>query len=247
MKQEILHVKQQIKKIAKYFDLKNNEKWMTYLFIPREANILIEYYGVCPDPDYNKFGKEPKTRLKNINRFINSKYFKEHMKRWGGQTYSKKGFNKDLKSFKKIEDSKIKKILFKTLKEIKSKLKISAPMILLTKPRSKKELRWTMNFILRHELNHILLEKNDISFQKKGNKYWKYDEGLVTYCDFLVENKFNKLDEESKKSKYKDLMEKWYFIYAIKFRELLKDKNTAKERKRAILEVYRKLKKVRKK
>lgn len=235
-------VKKQIKEIAQHFDLKYNPKWMNYLLIPKEANILMEYYGTCADPDYKKFGINPKTRLKNINEFINSKYFKEHMKRWGGQVCDKKDLAKDLIAFKRIEDDKLKRILLKIINKIKDRIKISKSVILLTKPRSKKELDWTMHFILRHELTHILFQKNRIHFQNKGSKYWKYDEGLATYCDFLIDRKLNKLDKEASNPRCKNLMEKWYYIYAIKFREKLKNKKTSKERKEVISKIYKKLK-----
>jgi hypothetical protein len=235
---ELQKVEEQIRQISKYLNLTYNPKWFAYLFIPREAHELIEYYGTCPDPDYQKFGRNPKKRLANINKFIDSKEFKQHLKRWGGQVYSKTGYKSDLKAFINIKNKELKNVVFKTLAKVNKKLTRSDSIILLTEPKSKRELQQIMRFILRHELTHILLEKNNINFQSKGkNRYWKYDEGLVTYLDYWVENRLGSLEREV--PKYKNLMEKWYFIFAIKFRELLENKGNSIERKKAILKIIK--------
>ncbi|MFH1270674.1 MAG: hypothetical protein ABII03_03490, partial [Nanoarchaeota archaeon] len=74
-------IKAQIKKLAKEFDLKYNPEWFNFMWITTRQEILTEYIGDCPDPIYMKYGKTPNERIKNIDKFVNSKDFKSCLKR----------------------------------------------------------------------------------------------------------------------------------------------------------------------
>ena len=73
-----------------------------------------------------------------------------------------------------------------------------------------------------------------------SKKFWKYDEGLVTYLEYYPKNRLNYL--ESTKNKVKYPSQKLYFVYAIKFRELLKNTKNSKERKSKLLSLAKSLK-----
>ena len=234
-------IKSQIKKIAKEFDLKYETKWFAYLWISKRQEILLEYLGNCPDPIYQKYGKTAEHRMKNLDKFINSKDFKECVKRFGGQVLEKKSFEKNKKLFKKIKNKKIKSELFNFHKKIKNKFKKVDQIALLTKTNIKKEKYWLKKYILRHEWIHILLYKNKVNFQKINKKYWAYDEGLNEFLGAYLDGKLNKLERFRDKENYP--LEKKNWIHSIKFRELFKNKKTPKERKEVIFNLIKRLKK----
>ncbi|MEK6807703.1 MAG: hypothetical protein AABX75_01610 [Nanoarchaeota archaeon] len=234
----------QIIKLSAHLSLRYAPAWLSYIFVASKIKVLADYAGMCPDQDYQKFGTTFKKRLININRFITSAEFAKHAKLWCGQVISKTDYKLLLRACNKIKNKKLRNAFSKTLKKINLKFKNSDKVILLTnislliKLNKKSELNWIIRFMLLHELIHILLSKNKINFQRKNSKYWKYDEGLVTYCDFWLQRKLFLL--ERKAVKFADKLEKWYYTYAIKFRDLLKNKNPV-ERKKAILRMYKKL------
>ena len=99
-------IKFQIKKIANEFNLKYNSKWFAYLWISVRMEILTEYIGFCPDPIYEKYGKTPAERIRNIKEFETSKDFKKCLKRYGGQAVSKKDLSKEKSLILQIKDEK---------------------------------------------------------------------------------------------------------------------------------------------
>lgn len=236
---KINKIKKQIKNIAKDFGLKYDLKWFEYMWISKRQEILIEFVGTCPDPIYNKYGKTPNQRIKNINKFVKSKDFLKCIKRFGGQVAEKKTLKEEEKMYRKISNKKIKKELLRIHFKIKDKLKETNQIALLTKTNIKKEKEWIEKDILRHEWLHILLCKNKINFQKINKKYWKYDEGLVEYLGSYIDKNLSKLEKFRDKENYP--MEKQNWIYAIKLRGLLKNTLTSGERKRKIDELIKRL------
>lgn len=236
-----MKVKSQIKKLAKDFDLKYDFEWFKYLWISVRHEILTEYIGECPDPLYQKYGKSSKQRIKNIDKFMSSKDFENCLKRYGGQVATKGGLKKEEKLMKQIKDKKLKNELLKFNEKLKKQFGKSDFLALLTIPRNKKEKEWQMKFCLRHEWIHILVQKNKIHFQDISKKYWPYDEGIDEYMAAYLDNTLNKLEKFRDKENYP--MERKNWVYAIKFRELLKEKNTPKERKKAIFDLIFDLKK----
>ena len=237
----IFNIKNQLKHLARDFDLNYNPSWFDVMWIPTRLEILTEYVGDCPDPIYIKYGKTPEARNHNISKFVNSKDFKDCLKRYGGQVASRSELKKEVKWVSQIKDKKIKKELLAFYEKLAKKLNKTSYIALLTIPKSKKEEYWQLKFILRHEWIHILLSRNNIDFQKaKSKDYWRYDEGINDYMGAYLDNSLNKLEKFRDKEKYS--MEKQNWIYAIKFRELLKDCRTPKERKRVLTKFIKNLK-----
>lgn len=232
-------IKNQLKKLAKDFDLKFNWKWFGYLWVSKREEILKEYAGTCPDPIYEKYGKNPKERIKNIDKFVNSKDFKECLKRWGGQVASKKGLKSNDENYRTIKNPKLKKELLNLNQKIKKGLKNNDFLALITKSKIKKEEERVKIHVLRHEWIHILLDENDLGFRKLSkNTYWKYNEGLVTYLENYLDKSLDKLKLKLDKEKYP--MQRYYYLYGLKIARMMKDKTNSKERKRVILRLNKK-------
>ena len=92
---KINQIKSQIRKIAKEFDLKYKAEWFNVMWISKRQEILTEYIGDCPDPIYNKYGKTAEQRIKNLDKFVNSKDFLNCLKRFGGQVAEKRTLKKE--------------------------------------------------------------------------------------------------------------------------------------------------------
>ncbi len=258
-------IKSHIKKLAKEFNLEFEEKWFDYLVISKNENEIIKYLLGCPDPIYDRFGKTSKEKIRNINLFLNSKEYKSMISGEGGQVSTKYSLKYQKKLTKKIKDKKINARLTKLNQKIESKLK-SLDLVgiediaLITKTTKDKEkitkriLRheWIhillfknkilfkrINKELRHEWIHILLFKNKILFKRINKEYRMYDEGLVTFLEFFIDK--NIKDLEKIEQKIENPYRRNYFTYAIKFKKLMKNKDTPQVRKGKIFELMKKL------
>ena len=69
----------ELRKLAKEFDLKFNKNWFKHLWISKKENILLEYMLMCPDSIYKRYGKTSFERAKHIEDFLSSRNFKECM------------------------------------------------------------------------------------------------------------------------------------------------------------------------
>ncbi len=231
---KISQIKIQLKNLAKEFDLKYKEEWFIHMFVSKRENILIEYIWMCPDPIYDKYGKNPSEREKNIEKLINSKEFQELTNRYGGQVIRKKSFNEFfLKRIKNIENKRIQKEFLKIYKKIKNRLKNQTEIAVLTKSNIEKEKEFVKKVILVHEWVHVILFKNNINFNKYDGKSWQYNEGLVTFCQAFIGKSLDELEIKVRKETYP--MEKQYYVYALKFKKLLENVNSPKERRKIIL------------
>lgn len=235
------HIKAQLKKLAEDFNLNYNSRWFDCMWIPIRLEILSEYIGDCPDPIYTKYGKITKEKITNINHFVNSKDFKNCLKRYGGQVASKSELSKEVSSVRKIKDKKLRSEMRAFYKKLALKLKKTPYIALLTIPKSKHEEKWQLKYCLRHEWIHILLSRNNIDFQKtKSKAYWPYDEGINEYMGAYLDKNLAKLEKLRDKQKY--YMEKKDLTYAIKFRKLFEKCTTPKERKTALIKFIKNLK-----
>ena len=224
-------IKYQIKKLAQDFDLKYHSDWFRYVWVPVRYEILIEYIGICPDTIYNKYGKNPEQRIKNICKFVGSKDFLVCLKRYGWQVIEKKELVQQGKSARQIMDRELRSELLSFYRILKGKFG-DGFLALLTIPRNKKEKELQLISILRHEWIHILLYANKVIFQKIDKKCWVYDEGINEFMGAYLDGTLNKLEKFRDKENYP--MEKKNLIYAIKLRESFKDKNTSSERRKVI-------------
>ena len=109
----------------------------------------------------------------------------------------------------------------------------------MTQTNNKGQKAVLLNSILFHEWLHLLLIKNRIYFKSISDKYWKYDEGLVTYFEYYSSKRLNYL--ESIKNKIKYPSQRVYFIYAIKFRGLMKIEKNSQKRKKIIIDLMNSL------
>jgi len=232
-------LKNKLKHISQDFNLKYNSNWFNVLWISKRYARYLEYVGMCFDPIYTRFGKTIQKRIENMDKFESSKEYKKIKKEFSGQAITKEEVIKGIKDCKKIKNEKLKKELLDLHHLVLKNLK-EDNLALLTKTNNKKQKEILLNSILFHEWIHLLLIKNKIYFKSEGDKFWKYDEGLVTYLEYYSKNRLNYL--ESTKNKVKYPSQKLYFVYAIKFRKLLKDAKTPKEIKYSILNLLKSLK-----
>lgn len=232
-----LGTKNKIKILAQQFDLKYNPKIFKVVYLSKKELVLINFLTGCPEPEYLKFGKKVNQRIKNIENFINSKEFKMKIKKQGGCVTSKKYFEK---SVKKIQNKKIRNEYIKIIKKFKYDIS-NMGSVILSKPENKKESEFSKK-ILFHEWIHALLIYNKIHFQNIKWKYWKLDEGLTTYIEYFLKPYIEKILKTKSKNKFFQI----YVKNALKWHKILKDKKTSKERRKTILDYYKKLKKVKK-
>ncbi|MBU0760428.1 MAG: hypothetical protein KJ600_00855 [Nanoarchaeota archaeon] len=232
-------IKSQIKKLTEEFGLKYNPAWFKQVWISKRHARYLEYVGMCTDPIYTRFGKTIERRIDNIDKFENSKEFKKIKNEYSGQAITKSEVIKGIKACKKIKNKNLRKEFLDLHKKILSSLS-EGNLALLTETKNIREKETLLKSYLRHEWLHLFLIKNKIYYKSISESYWKYDEGLVTYLEFYIDGKLSKLESEKKKTKYAYL--KKYFVYAIKFRELLKDKPNSKARKKVLFDLIKRLK-----
>lgn len=228
---KISQIKDQIKKLAKDFGLEYNSKWFNYIFVNPEEYVLSVFLTDCRDEVYEKYGCELSERVNNLNKFYNSLDFKKMNKKINGQMISKKHLLVYQKIVDRLSNQKIKNILFNFCEKIEKKLNHSERIAVLTKHEKSNEIY----HILIHEWMHILFEENQIRF-----KNWKNNEGLITYVSYYIQNKLNKLEDQLKYTNSE--FGKEYFRNAIKFRELLENALTPKERRNKIKSLMKRLK-----
>lgn len=229
-----------LKKLAEEFDLKFNKNWFSYIWISKRHARYLEYTGMCFDPVYTRFGKTIEKRIANIEKFESSEEFKKIKKEFSGQAITKKEINKGIKHCKKIKNKKIKEELLSLYYKIGHNLK-EGNLALLTETKNKKQKEILLKNILLHEWIHHLLIKNNIYFKSVSESYWKYDEGLVTYLEYSINKRLSYLELIKNKIKYPN--QKQYYIYAIKFRELLKNITNPREKKEKIINLRNSLSK----
>lgn len=233
-------IKKQIEQLANKFSLIYNSKWFAMYWVSNRIETLTEYLGDCPDPIYNKYGKTREKRIKNIDKFVYSNNFKKCLNRFGGQIFSKKEWKNELKWINKIKNDKIQAELLKFHYNLHNQFKKTDYVALLTIPRNKKEEEFQLKWCLRHEWIHLLLNKNKIHFQEISKKYLPYDEGINCYMGAFLDNETDKLEEFKEKENYP--LEKNGWIYAIRFRELLKDADSPILRKKRLVALISRLK-----
>lgn len=236
-KSEINKIRENIKKLAKEFNLNYKKELYKVTFLTKKEFAILQFLIGCPDPIYTKFGGTTGKRIKNINEFLNSKDFIKLSNKCGGNVVNIKTFQKNIE---KIKDNRIKKKSERILKKLKSES--SSGVVTLTTPRTEREKKFILKTILFHEWIHVLLMSNKIYFQDIKPGYWKLDEGLTTYLQISFEKKSSDISKIIKKKMKKSLRDSLYIIYAknaLKFNKILKNKRDPNERKKAILDYLR--------
>lgn len=233
---EFQETKLRIKKLAKDFGMKYNSKIFNMNLVSKKDLLLLKYISTCPELVLVKYGKDVKTRIKNLDKFLKSKDFKIQSKKSGGSIFL---ISEVKKNFKMVKNEQIQKIP----KLLKNKTLGNRWAIVISKT-TKRELKFLFDMILFHEWVHVLLSDNKIYFQKIKKSYWKYDEGLTTYMCNFSDGSLNKLAERYEREKNnKNSLLKIYLKNALIFSKLLDKCNRGKERKIKIIGFYNKLKK----
>lgn len=238
---ELKKVRQNIQELAIQFGLKYKKELYKVTFLTSEELTILQFLTSCPEPFYIKFGKTDEERIKRIDEFLSSKdYANLTKKRFGGSGVDVKRFRDNIKKLKNVGVKEKCKNILKKLKPT-----ISNISIVVSLPQTERQRKFVFRTILFHEWIHILLISNGIYFQDIKREYWKLDEGLTTYLQTLFKKKRVDISEiikgEIKRSKKPSLFP-LYAKNALKFNAILKNKENPTERRKAILNYYKKLK-----
>ncbi len=232
----ILVMKERLNFLAKEFELKFDSSWFRYIWISKKENTILEYMWMCPDPIFEKYGSNCYERAKNIENFLTSSDFEECLNRFGGQVINKNTFKKYFpKSTEYIENKEIREDTLRIYHRIMNAMGKSGSIAILTSSEKSQEKERLKEFVLFHEWIHILINKNNLRFEFPKLDNWRYNEGLVTYFQEFYYKNLDKLEEKIKNTNYD--FQKQYYINAIKFRKLLKDAHTPRERKELIIKL----------
>lgn len=227
-REEIL---KELKNLAEKFSFKFNEDWFSYTLLSPEELIILQFLVGCPKPDYMKISSND--RFENIEEFLRSKIYKRDVENCknegGGSVLEKKYFERFEKEIEKISNRKLKTKVKSIFNKINEEF-YSDFLAVMCKGKA-------FDKILKHEWIHVLLKKNDIYFQERKKK-WEWDEGLVTYLQYFISNKFDKLEKRLEKSENK--FYKKYAKYALKWNEILQNYKEPEERLLKIKEKLRK-------
>jgi len=239
---EIEEIRRNIQELAKNFDLKYKKELYKVTFLTSEEFTILQFLIGCPEPLYVKFGKNIQERMKNIDRFLDSRDFiKLSKEKIGGSVLDSKDIINFHKNISNLKDYWIKNKCKKILRKIKSS--VTKMVVVVTTTKNERQRKFLFNIVLFHEWIHILLFSNKIRSIKP--KQWVLDEGLTTYLQIFFENKktnISKIIKKRLKIAKKDSLYRIYARNALKFNKILKNKKDPIERKRVILNYYKKLK-----
>jgi len=239
---ELEEIRRNIQELAKKFDLKYKKELYKAKFLTSEEFTILQFLIGCPEPFYVKFGKRIQERIKNIDRFLDSRGFiKLSKKKIGGSVLDSKDIKNFQKNINNLKDYRIKNKCKKILRKIKSS--ITKMVVVITIPKNERQKKFLFNIVLFHEWIHILLFSNKIRSTKP--KYWVLDEGLTTYLQVSFKKKrtdVSKIIRQRMKKARKDSLYRVYAKNALKFNKILKNKKKPTERKKTILDYYKKLK-----
>jgi len=244
-------VKEKIKRLAEEFSLKFGPEMFKAAVISKEDYVKLIFILGCPMDPYMKFGKTREERIRNYNAFVRSKEFSEEAKRASGTVVEKKYFNRLLE---KMEEKKVKKEFERILEKIG--LEGSTPVAILTEPENEEESKLVFGEVLFHEWIHVLLRHNEIDFKKTEDigASENYEEGLVSYMQIFlttqdkdfkqrIRDKLKKVKAElDAKGEKLDEYTEDVFDKTLFWNDLLKDKKTPEERRKAIEKAMKKLK-----
>ncbi|NIQ06146.1 MAG: hypothetical protein GWO20_10600 [Candidatus Korarchaeota archaeon] len=175
-------VKADLKSIAENFSLTFKEKWFSYATLPPRKLVICLFLLGCPLPEYQKLGsgRSIEQRFENLQTFVESTFFQERTRKYkhherSGGTIVHKSCLAYRKHLPRIEDARLREEVESIFEKVAQHMSGEVIAVLCETMNEKMS-----KHVLKHEWGHVLLEKNDISFQKQG-KSWRWDEGLVTY------------------------------------------------------------------
>lgn len=237
--------KEKIRRLAEEFGLKFDPKMFKAAVISKEDYVKLIFILGCPMDPYMKFGKTREERIKKYSVFVRSKEFSEEVKRASGTVVEKEYADLLLE---KMDDSVVKKEFGSMFEKIGAD--DAVPVAVLTEPGNEEEAKFVFGEILFHEWIHVLLSFNNIESEHKpdisasGNLH----EGLTSYMQIFLTNENKdfgpqikaklekvKAELEAKGEKLDEYTED-VFDKTLFWNDLLKDKKTPKERRKAIEE-----------
>ncbi len=235
-----MSVKSLLKKVAKEFDLKFDQKnKFKYLILTKKEIIIRNFLGDCPDPIYIKHGNHDKNKIGvNLVKYLKTKDYKKDFSTPQGCVITQGNLKRELKLIPKIPDEKLKKEIKNFYNKIKKKIGNSKRLTLIWKPIKKEEKSEQRKEILLHEFIHELAEYNKIRIRD-----WRWNEGLITYITYFVIGKLYRVKEKPKLKQNK--MWLIYAEYTRRWIELLENVENPKERKKIILKKVKELKEIR--
>ncbi len=189
----MINILHELETISKRLNLNFNKAWFRYVWITKEQEIFTEYLSDCRDPIYEKYGHEISERVKNIEKFYKSTDYSSCIQRYGGQVINKKSLSGWRFIAKGFENKELKEMLLDFCTRLDKNIDHLEKIAALTETSIKKEKEHLMISILLHEWIHVLLEHNKIRA-----KNWKYNEGLVTYVEYLIKNTLEELERHEK-------------------------------------------------
>ncbi|MCK4670559.1 MAG: hypothetical protein KAT43_05130 [Nanoarchaeota archaeon] len=159
-------------------------------------------------------------------------YFQKKLSDIGGSVTSKRGILEGIQIIQKIKNEDLKQELLKLFAELQIECEDDY-LVVITKLKKNDydEKKQALKNILLHEVIHILLNSNNLSFAKQNPDFWEYDEGLVTYLEHWVNGRLDDLQispDETNKTKY------IYTSKAIFFKNKLQNIKYSKMRLKAI-------------
>ncbi|MCL6641956.1 MAG: hypothetical protein K6T71_01340 [Candidatus Bipolaricaulota bacterium] len=224
--------RRQIRQVAQEFGLEYRPESYSFLFVSKRESYLRNYLAA---PMYSEFGATEAERVQNLEKFLNSPLYTAVT--GPGSTEGCVMTREELED----EQVVIAQIANPTLRAEYEALydKLTRHMqgrflTLFSWPETEWESQEGLAYMVLHEWLHVLLMDNGIFFQDRG-KSWEWDEGLVTYLmAFLGKEDLDgsgkyapqavaEIEDQSHKA-------------ARRWREILKDKQTPKERRSAILQ-----------
>lgn len=229
-----MDVKQPLKKVAKEFDLKfeQKNKFKSLVLTKREI-IIRNFLGGYPGSVYAKYGNKEKNKIGvNLTNFLQAENYKKEIGKPHACIISQKELKEDLKFVPKIPDKKIRKEVENLYNKIKKKIDKAKRLTLIWKLSTKEEKSQQRKEIVLHEFVHELMEDNKIE-----PKSWKWNEGLITYITHFVLNKHKKFEKAPPLEENK----MWNICarYTHRWAKLLKNVKNSKERKKIILRKIR--------
>lgn len=233
-----MDVKQPIKKVAKQFDLKFDQKnKFKFLVLTKREIIIRNFLGGCPDPLYVKYGNKEKIKIGvNLTNFLQTEDYKKDVNKPHGCVISQRELKEEIRLIPKIRNKKTKKEAEILYNKIKKEIGQSKRLTLIWKPSKKEEKSQQRKEIVFHEFVHELMEDNKIR-----PKSWKWNEGLVTYATNFVLNKHKKFEDSPPLGTSK--MWNIYALYTHRWAKLLKNAKNSKERKQIIANKIREINK----
>ncbi|MCK4670551.1 MAG: hypothetical protein KAT43_05090 [Nanoarchaeota archaeon] len=178
--------------------------------------LLRKFISCCRTPDCSPFHQNnPDLVPDTIEDFMKGDYFQKQLSNIGGSVTSKRGILEGIHMIKKIKNEDLKHELLKLFAELQKECEGNY-LVVITKLKKndydgKKQ---ALKSILLHEIIHVLLNLNNISFAKQNPDFWEYDEGLVTYLEHWVNGRLDDLQvspDETNKTKYIYISKAIYF------------------------------------